>query len=350
MTRLRLLLVLNICAVLLLIAVGAWTSYAHTIRRIEPEHAQLQDPPMVDYCRKIQGALADRRFDHLDAEAADLAGLQERFHGGIEKLVVFYNALANLGCDGFDCRVDYQPRLKPLQDWLDQNPHGPAAWIANAWFWEDYAWNARRCAEFKDVTFDQWQAFYDRSRKAGSYLAHDGLRLDPAYFLLSLDVLRDTGGTRGQIDAMFQEGHAAFPRFLRLDAEYALLLDPTWYGKEGDLGRFAETLLNDPGGEDGQIAYAVVAQEEAEHIPYPHLFLETGLTWAKTKPGLALMVQKYGASNRDWNRICYMAMIAIDRPAALDAYQQFAPLWNSAIWFNADYFYDQALPWILFKK
>jgi hypothetical protein len=347
--RLRLLLVLNICAVLLLIAASAWRD-AHGTRRMTPDLAELQDRPMTDYCRNVQAELADGRFDDLDAEAADLAGLRQRFHGGVEKLVVFYNALTSPGCGGFDCHADYEPRLKPLQDWLDHGLRGAAAWIANAWVWDNYAWSARRCAAFKDVTFDQWQTFYQRSRKARTFLAHDNLRQDPAFYLALLSILRDNGGTREQIDTAFREGHAAFPRFLRLDAAYADLLDPTWYGKEGDLGWFAETLLNDPGAEDGQIAYAVVAEEVALQIPYPHLFLETDLTWAKTKHGLALMERKYGASNYDWNLICYMAMVAIDRPAALDAYQHFAPLWSPVVWNNEDYFYDQALVWILYKK
>ena len=28
------------------------------------------------------------------------------------------------------------------------------AWIANAWFWQSYAWRARDCAYFASVTFD----------------------------------------------------------------------------------------------------------------------------------------------------------------------------------------------------
>lgn len=349
--RLRLLLALNICAVLLLIAAGAWHRHTSAVPRIVPALAQVEDPDMAGYCRAIQGELAAGRFDRLEAEAAGLVGLRDRFHGGVEKLVVFYNALANPGCGGFDCRADYEPRLQPLGDWLKRTSSPPpAAWIANAWLWDNYAWSAKRCAGFTAVTFDQWQAFYARVRTARGYLDHAGLRGDPAFFLISLDLLRDSGGTRQQIDAMFKQGHEAFPRFLRLDAEYAGLLDPTWYGKEGDIGWFAETLLGDPGGEDGQIAYAVVAKEGARYVRYPHLFLETGLTWAKTRAGLALIERKYGNGNYDWNLVCYMAMVAIDRPAALDAYRHFAPLWNPSVWPNADYFYDQALPWITYEK
>jgi hypothetical protein len=341
----RLPFLLGLCA-LLLIAAGAWNGRAQAADRILPEEAQLLDPDMVSYCRGMQAALADGQFDRLEAEGRSLMSLHDRLKGGIEKLVYFYNAISNPGCGGFDCRADYRPHVPLLQAWLNRSPRQPTAWIANAWFWEGYAWRARDCAYFASVTFDAWQTFFDRIRVARSYLDHPGLQSDPAFYLLSLSMLRDSGGTRQQIDAMFHEGHAAFPKFLRLDAQYADLLDPAWYGKDGDLGWFAETLLNDPGGEEGQMAYAAVAEEEALRIPYPHLFLETGLRWDRTKPGLSLIEQKYGAANYDWNVTCYMALVAIDRPVALDAYKHFAPLWNPAVWSNEDYFYDHALPWI----
>lgn len=348
--RPRHIFLLGICA-LLLLAAGAWDNSARAVDRIEPEEAQLIDPGLMSYCRDMQAALASGQFDRLEGEAHQLDTLHDRVKGGSEKLVTFYSAVTNPGCDGFDCKADYQPLLPLMQAWLNREARQTTtARIANAWFWENYAWRARDCADFHDITFDAWQIFYDRIRIARSYLDHAGLQGDPGFYLVSLTLLRDFGGSRQEIDAVFRNGHAAFPTFLRLDAEYAALLDPSWYGKEGDLGWLAETLLNDPGGDEGQMAYAVVAEEEAPHIPYPHLFLETGLRWDKTKPGLALIEQKYGATNYDWNLICYMALVAIDRPTALDAYKHFEPIWNPAVWAGEDYFYDQALPWILYEK
>lgn len=346
-THLRLLFVLSLCAA---IAAGICSGLAQADDRIVPDASQLVDKDMVAYCRDIQASLAQGAFDRLEAESRALVSLQDRLKGGIEKLVYFYNALANPGCDGFDCRADYRPLLPLFQAWLNRSPKQPTAWVASAWYWEDYAWRARECADFGNITFDQWRTFYDRIRIARAYIHHPGVESDPASYMIVLDILRDSGGTREQIDTMFREGHAAFPKFLRLDAEYARMLDPRWFGKDGDLGWFAETLLNDPGGEEGEMGYAVVAADEARNIPYPHLFLETGLNWDKTKAGLALIEQKYGASNYDWNLFCYMALVAIDRPTALDAYEHFAPLWNPTVWQSEDYFYDQALPWITYRK
>jgi hypothetical protein len=339
-----LLLVLNIGAVLLLIAATAWRHYAHTIHRIVPDPAALESRESVEYCRRMQAALAAGQFDRLESEARSAP--KDRLPGAAEKISVFYGALANPGCDGFDCKADYLPRIRQLQDWLNRNPRQPSARIAMAFAWWNHAWRARDCAEFHDVTFEHWQAFFDRMRVAHAYLAGIEVTDDPEYWRLSLDFLRDSGAGRPEIDAMFFRGHEAFPRYFTLVEDYANILDPHWYGKEGDLGWLAEAVLNDPGGEDGLMEYALVAQSEALRIDYPHLFLETGLTWQRVKAGLALIEQRYGATNYDWNLRCYMAMVAIDRPAAQDAYRHFAPQWNPVVWRSADYFYDQALPWI----
>jgi hypothetical protein len=344
--RVRLLLVFNIGAVLLLIAANVWQRNAHIVPRIQPTYAQMHDPSVLGYCREMQTALSEGAFDRLEAEAHRLTALKDRIPGGIERLVYFYTVLTSPGCYGYDCKADYRPLERRLQDWLNRVPEQPTAWIANARFWDYFAWTAKGCGEYHDAGFDQWQTFYDRVRIARSFLRHAGLRNDPAYYMIALELLRDSGGTRQQIDAMFHEGHEAFPRFLGLDTDYASLLNTGWYGNAGDIGWFAETLLDDPGGEDGQIAYAVVTEEAASYVAYPHLFLETGLTWSKAKPGIDLIQRRYGASNYDWNMYCYMAIVAIDRPAALDAYRHFAPIWNPDVWHDADFYYEQGLPWI----
>jgi len=356
-TRIRLLLLLNILAVILLIGT-TWISRAHrpyfmTVPRVTPDPVALLDPDAVSFCRDVQVDLAAGRYARLDGTAADLRTLKEHVKGGIEKLVAFYVSLASPDCRSAprcDDDVLYPPRLRAMQDWLNRAPHDITAHVAMAHAWEAYAWAGRHCHKFKDVTFDEWQAFYDRVRISRSYLAGADPAAEPMAYLLRLEHLRDSGASRAEIDALYSASHNASPRFFALIALYATMLDPSWYGKEGDLGWLAESVLNNPGGEDGQIAYAMVANAESGQIPYPHLFLETGLTWPRTKAGLTLIEKRYGNSNRDWNVDCYMALVAIDRPAALEYYRHFGQNWDPAIWNNADYFYGQALPWITYGQ
>jgi hypothetical protein len=56
--------------------------------------------------------------------------------------------------------------------------------------------------------------------------------------------------------------------------------------------------------------------------------------------------QLYGLSNFDWNMYCYMAVMALDRPAAHLAYGHFGRNWNPTVWGNPRFFFWQALPWI----
>ena len=341
--RPRLLLPLSLSVAISAHAISAWCDES---KSVPPNPAALVDREALDYCKVVQGELAAGQFDQLEAEARQLASLQEHFRSGVEKLMTFYDSLANPGCGDYDCNADYRPRLRQLQDWLNRDPALGTPRLAMAQSWWGHAWTARRCAAFKDVTFDDWQAFHDRMRVALSYLHGINGRADPEFYRLKLGFLRDSGGTRGEIDTAFAEGHHAFPKFLELVGQYAQILDPTWYGEEGDIGRLADAMLDDLGGDDGLIAYAVVARAESLNIRYPHLFLETGLKWTRAKAGLALIDARYGTSNLDWNLTCYMAMTAKDRSAAAAAYQHFGSDWNPKVWGNGSYFNDQVLPWL----
>ena len=347
-SRIRLLLALNVCAVLLLIFA---TALHQAAARLPPDPAVLADQEIVGFCRELQDHLEAGRFDDLEAMARRFASLKDHFKGGLEKLVVFYDELSDPSCGfGRPCDVDYGARIHTLQGWLNRDPGQSTARLVVALTWLRHAWSARQCREPKDVTFDQWQAFFDRVRIANTYVRGLDESAGPEYFIVALSLLRDTGAPRAEIDNLFERGHRLHPKFLSLIGDYAKILDSQMYGRQGELGWLAESVLNDSGGEDGKIAYAVVATSEALQVPYPHLYLETGLSWPRVKEGLALIDKRYGVNNYEWNLYCYMAMIAVDRPAALNAYRHFGPNWDPGVWNNASYFFDQALPWITYEQ
>ena len=94
--RRSLLFLPGICT-LLLVAAGAWNGCAYA-DRIMPEKAQLVDPEMVGYCRDVQAALVDGRFDQLEAQGRDLISLHDRMKGGIEKLRGPGRAILQVSC------------------------------------------------------------------------------------------------------------------------------------------------------------------------------------------------------------------------------------------------------------
>jgi hypothetical protein len=277
-----------------------------------------------------------------------LATLKDRFVGGIEKLNGFYDFTGRDGCTSIFCEArPIQPdHIRKLQNWLNRDPRNPVAKTAMALNWYYYGWMGRGCADWKDITFDQWQVFFDRLKIARSYLDGVDPRASPQYYVLLMSILRESGGPRERIDALYEEGHTAFPRFYALTAAYALALDRSWFGRAGDVEWLAETVLNDPGGDTGKVSYSFVAAQSAPIVATQRFFSETGLTWERIKQSFAARRQLYGLSVHDWNVYCYIAYAAGDREAAREAHANFGANMDPTVWRDQSFYFNRVLPWI----
>ena len=139
----------------------------------------------------------------------DLASLKDRVVGGDEKLGLFYRYLAVDGCTKPFCEArPVQPEnIRKIQDWLNRTPKSAVAKMAMSTNWYYYAWVARSCDDFAEVTFEHWQQFYDRMRVSSSYLSGFDPRECPVAYISMLAILRQTGGPREKIDALYDEAH-----------------------------------------------------------------------------------------------------------------------------------------------
>jgi hypothetical protein len=312
-----------------------------------PDRRVLIGTDVVDFCTVVQAKLHDERFDDLEQMGRDLTSLKDRFVGGEEKLGPFYGYLALDGCTTSICegRPVQPDNIRKIQDWLDRKPGSTIAKTAMATNWYWYAWVARTCADFADVTFEGWQQFFERIRIARSYLAFD-LHESPAAYVIMSDILRQTGGTRAKIDALYDEGQSAFPAMIMLTSAYARAIDPGWFGRKGDLEWLAESRLRDPGGDIGLIAYGVIAEQTLETGGSRDFFNRTGLSWDKIKESFAARKRLYGLSVHDWNVYGYMAFMASDREAAREAYAGFTPNWDSSVWQDQRVYFQRMLPWV----
>lgn len=315
----------------------------------KPAAKILADPESAVFCRQIDAEFQQRRFDDLEKTEHSLVSLKARFVGGREKLTVFYDSIAALGCDPVRfCKTEPNrtDRIRLAQDWLNRKPHDLVAKIAMAAAWYRYAWSARQCEAFGAITFDQWQSFFDRVRVARSYLRGFDPNADPEFYLLMINIQRDSSGSRAAIDATYEQGHDNFPTFMSLVAAYTVVLDPNWYGKKGEVDWLAEATLNDSGREIGQATYSVIAQTAISQASNQKLLSVTGLDWAKIKQGYFAREKLFGLTIQDWNAYGYIAMAASDRAAAQEAYRHFGGDWDPDIWGSSQFFFGQALPWI----
>jgi hypothetical protein len=295
----------------------------------------------------VQADLQAEKFDELDRMGREFATLKDRFVGGREKLSGFYDFTGMNGCASSFCEaLPVQPEnIRKLQNWLNREPRSPVAKTAMALNWYYYAWKGRSCAEWADVTFDQWQLFFDRLRIARSYLGGLDLHRNPQYYVILMKILCESGGPRERIDALYEEGHTAFPAFYDLTANYARTLDPSWFGRTGDVSWLAGTLLTDPGGDTGRVSYSFIAEQLAPRAGQ-RFFTETGLSWEKIKQAFATRQQLYGLSVHDWNAYCSIAFAAGDRDACREAHAHFGENWDATVWGDPAVYFGRVLPWI----
>jgi len=312
-----------------------------------PDRRMVYGADMVDACIDVQANFSAGRFDELDRIGRDLASLKDRFIGGEEKLGRFYRSLATDGCTSSFCEArPVQPEnIRKIQNWLNRDPHNAVAKTAMALNWYHYAWVSRTCADFADVSFDQWQGYYDRLRIARSYLANVDPRASPQYYVLMILITCESGGPREWLDALYEDGHAAFPDFYALTAIYSWSLDLSWFGRKGDVAWLSNRLLTDPGGDAGQVAYSFIAEQAAGTVGTNRYLSDTGLSWEKIKQGFAARERLYGLSVHDWNAYAYIAYAAADRDAAREAYAHFGENWDDSV-FEWSFYLNQVLPWI----
>ena len=105
------------------------------------------------------------QFDDLEKLIADWNNADNRTASGKWKLSVLPDALAMRFSSG-TWAVDYQI----INRWRQKYPHSAAAAIAEATYWENYAWNARGSGFADSVSQEGWKLFGERLHKSEKVL------------------------------------------------------------------------------------------------------------------------------------------------------------------------------------
>jgi hypothetical protein len=118
-----------------------------------------------------------------------------------------------------------------------------------------HAWQARGTGYANTVTPEVWQLSSERLKQAWTYIRDLDSKLDPVIFDETIGILRDVNTSRQTMDAVDDAATKSFPRYFHFCADRAELLQQKWLGGAGELENYTQSLPNNPGGEDGQIAY-----------------------------------------------------------------------------------------------
>ena len=133
------------------------------------------------------------------------------------------------------------------------------------------------------------------------------------------------------MDAVDDAATKSFPRYFHFYADRAELLQQ-WLGDAGELENYTQSLLDNPAGEDGQIAYTYAASRLSFQYSREDIFAKTGLVWSQVKNAYATRQKLYGLNNHDWNVFLELAVSGNDKPAAIEALSHIGNDWDKAVW------------------
>jgi len=303
----------------------------------------------AEFCRAVQAAFTREDFDALEATADRARSLATHFPGGKAELQVFYEAFSKEACTqyyGSLSETAGQARVTLVEHWLGQKPESLTARIASATVWEQYAWTGRGNGYSNQVSQVQWEVFGDRVKRAAQFMRNVDPARDAHAYLVLLDLARDFSLPRPQIDTVFRQAHEHFPSYLAYYTTYADVILPKWFGAPGDIAEYTKSLLSDPGGDDGAMAYARVAERLSWGGELADIYRDAGLTWPDVQRGFALRESKYGLDKYAWISLCYFAALAGDRNAARDAFRHVSHLQDWPKGGRHD-FYLYVLPWLM---
>jgi len=303
----------------------------------------------AQFCARVQAAFTREDFDALEATAERARSLATWLLGGKAELQVFYESLQNEDCTQYYAYVSdptAKARIAVVEHWLQQKPESLTAKLASAILWDQYAWTGRGAGFANAVSQQQWALFRERAQRAAQFARNVDPARDPQAYVLLLNLARDLGLPRLQIDRLYDQARRHFPTYQPYYPVYANLILPKWFGAPGDIAGFTQSLLSDPGGDTGAVAYARVAERLAWDFWGSDIYREYGLSWADVQHSFAVRERLYGLDQWAWIALCYYAVAAGERDAARDAFRHVTHL---QYWPNGGrgVFYLTVLPWIM---
>jgi hypothetical protein len=339
----------------LIICIGIVTALLGAGDAVARDAAPVQlDPGEAPerFCSRVQAALTREDFDTLEATAGRARPLTTRLPGGKLELQVFYESFSKEDCTqyyGYVSDPVAKARIATVEHWLQQKPDSLTAKLANAIMWEQFAWTARGTGYANQISREQWALFAERSRRAAQFMRDVDPTRDAHAYVVLLRLARDFSLRRPQIDAIYHQARQHFPNYLLYYYDYANLILPKWFGAPGEIADFAKSLLSDPGGDIGAMAYSQVAERLAWEFQGRDIYRENGLTWVDVQRGFAVREHQNGLDKWAWIALCYYATQAGDRVAAREAFRHVTHL---DYWPNGGQhaFYLEILPWIMERE
>jgi hypothetical protein len=271
-------------------------------------------------------------FDLLDRLVLNLF-MSEQF-ASLDRLFDDWNSPTQLRADGrwrlteFDAAFRiyfaggpaWDSSYQTLLRWREKNPTSRAAAIAEAIYWNAYAWNARGSGAASTVTDEGWALYSERLEKAAAALAgskgyaSSSPLWDYETILLARAVDRPIA-ERLELFAQATKKEKMFVAFYTATVEG---LTPKWGGDWKLVDEFVRSAVAASKSSEGQSLYARLYDriDECDCGGFD-LLRDTLVTWPDLKRGFDDLIRLYPHSGWNLNRYAAYACIAKDREAYL---------------------------------
>jgi hypothetical protein len=212
---------------------------------------------------------------------------------------------------------DWDATYQKIKRWRTMSPYAPAAAIAEAEYWQWYAWNARGAGYASTVTPDGWKLFHERLQKAEAVLdeSRSFASDSPLWGLAYIEVGTGLGWPKDRILRQLAESAAKDPTFSLLYTTTAYYLTPRWGGDWLLVDQLARSAVKSTEATEGWSYYALVYMSVDSCCGTMNLFRDTDVSWPDMKRGFEDLVRLYPHSAWNVNRFAAYACVAGDKDA-----------------------------------
>lgn len=294
---------------------------------------------MARYEAQVSGLLEADNFDALEKMANDARASKARFPGGIWKLFAFYVGI-NLKFQNVAVHdLLWEAQLKKIEQWSKKKPKSITARVALALTHLEWGQQIRGQG-YADSIEPAAMARYQEQVRTAHKVLDDAAKLSekcPEWFAAMQQVALNEGWDKVRAEKLLASAVAQEPEYYHVYRYHANYLRPQWYGEEGEVEAWADTVRTTVGGSYGAFLYFEIASLLNCGCQMTEPYLKR-MSWPEIKAGYAALKSLYGDNKLKRNRFAYMATKAGDNEAARRAFGEIGNDWDDSVWGNWDFF------------
>jgi hypothetical protein len=219
----------------------------------------------------------------------------------------------------YDGQPDWSASLSRVNDLKKRFPGKAFVALAEADYWEAYAWNVRGGGMASSVTPDGWRLFKERLENAEKVLNDSRTYASqmPGWYNQMITVQSALDRPAEQRDRTFLEGARKFKIYYPTYFTMLNFLTPKWGGSWEAVDTLVQWSVDNTKETEGNSMYARLYWYASRDFPTDGLFKETHATWPKMKQGFEDLMKRHPKSKWNLNNYAKFACIANDRNSFL---------------------------------